>query len=243
MKGVVLGGGLGTRLQPLTRITNKHLLPVYDKPMIYYPIQMLVDAGVNDIMLVTGGNAAGDFLRLIGNGEDFGLSRINYAYQKGEGGIAEALGLCREFVGDDKLIVALGDNILEKSIVDGVTAFAAQDEGARIFLKKVDHPWEYGIAEIEGDRVVRIVEKPTDPPTDLAVIGVYMYPPDVFDIITTLKPSGRGELEITDVNNAYIDRAKLQYDMLEGWWMDAGENHESLLHANIAVARQAGISI
>ena len=243
MKGVVLGGGLGQRLQPLTRITNKHLLPVYDKPMIYYPIQMLVDAGVTDIMLVTGGNAAGDFLRLIGNGEDFGLSRINYAYQKGEGGIAEALGLCREFVGDDKLIVALGDNILEKSIVAGVKAFTAQDAGARIFLKQVDHPWEYGIAEIADDRVVRIIEKPQDPPSDLAVIGVYMYTADVFDIITTLKPSGRGELEITDVNNAYIERGEMQYDMLDGWWMDAGENHESLLHANIAVARQAGVEL
>ena len=243
MKGVVLAGGLGTRLQPLTRITNKHLLPVYDKPMIYYPMQMLVDAGITDIMLVTGGNAAGDFLRLIGNGEDFGLSRINYAYQKGEGGIAEALGLCREFVGDDKLIVVLGDNILEKGIAAGVEAFASQEAGARIFLKQVDHPWEYGIAETDGDRVARIIEKPQDPPTDLAVIGVYMYPPDVFDIIPTLEPSGRGELEITDVNNAYIERGEMQFEMIEGWWMDAGENHESLLQANIAVARLAGVEI
>lgn len=243
MKGVVLAGGLGTRLQPLTRITNKHLLPVWDKPMIYYPLQTLVDAGITDIMLVTGGNAAGDFLRLIGNGEDFGLSRINYAYQKGEGGIAEALGLCREFAGDDKLIVVLGDNILEKGIAAGVEAFAAQEAGARIFLKQVDHPWEYGIAETDGDRVIRIIEKPQDPPTDLAVIGVYMYPPDVFDIISTLEPSGRGELEITDVNNAYIERGRMQFEMLEGWWMDAGENHESLLQANLTVARHAGVAI
>jgi len=243
MKGVVLAGGLGTRLQPLTLITNKHLLPVYDKPMNYYPIQTLVDAGIRDIMLVTGGTYAGDFLRLIGNGEEFGLSRINYAYQKGEGGIAEALGLTREFVGDDKLVVLLGDNILEKSIVSGVEAFAAQERGSRIYLKEVANPQEYGIAEIAEDRVQRIVEKPKDPPGNLAVIGVYMYPPDVFEIVAGLEPSARGELEITDVNNAYIERGEMQYDMLDGWWLDAGENHESLLHANLTVARQAGIEI
>ncbi len=243
MKGVVLAGGLGTRLEPLTRITNKHLLPVYDRPMIYYPIQMLVDAGIKDIMIVTGGTYAGDFLRLIGNGEDFGLSRINYAYQKGEGGIAEALGLTREFVGDDKLIVALGDNILQKGIREGVQAFAQQDRGGRIFLKRVDHPWEYGIAEVEGDRIKRIIEKPENPPSDLAVIGVYMYPPDVFDIVKGLKPSARGELEITDVNNAYIERGDMQYEVLDGWWLDAGENHESLLQANLTVAREAGIEL
>ena len=243
MKGVVLAGGLGTRLQPLTRITNKHLLPVYDKPMIYYPIQTLVDAGLTDILIVTGGPYAGDFLRLIGNGEDFGLSRINYAYQKGEGGIAEALGLAREFVGDDKLIVALGDNIFEKGIGAGVRAFVEQDRGSRIYLKEVDHPWEYGIAEVEGDRVKRIIEKPKEPPSNLAVIGVYMYPPDVFDIIKGLEPSARGELEITDVNNAYIKRGEMQYEMLDGWWLDAGENHESLLRANLTVARHSGVEI
>lgn len=243
MKGVVLAGGLGTRLQPLTRITNKHLLPIYDKPMIYYPIQMLLDAGIRDIMIVTGGAFAGDFLRLIGNGEDFGLSRINYAYQKGEGGIAEALGLTREFVGDDKVVVALGDNILEKGIRKGVEAFARQARGSRIYLKEVDHPWEYGIAEVVGDRIKRIVEKPKDPPGNLAVIGVYMYTPDVFEIIKGLEPSGRGELEITDVNNAYIERGEMQYEVLEGWWLDAGENHESLLQASLTVARLAGVQV
>jgi len=243
MKGVVLAGGLGTRLRPLTRITNKHLLPVYNKPMVYYPIEMLVEAGVTDIMIVTGGNSAGDFLRLIGNGEDFGLSRINYAYQKGEGGIAEALGLTRGFVGDDRMVVVLGDNILQNGIKTGVEAFAKQQKGGRIFLKQVDHPWEYGIAEVAGNKIKRIVEKSQNPPGDLAVIGVYMYPPDVFDIVTTLKPSGRGELEITDVNNVYIERGEMEYEIVQGWWLDAGENHEALLKASLTVARQNGVEI
>ena len=243
MKGIILAGGLGSRLQPLTKVTNKHLLPVYDKPLIYYPIQMLVDAGITDIMLVTGGNYAGDFLRLIGNGEDFGLSRINYAYQKGNGGIAEALGLTRAFVGDDKLVVVLGDNILENGIATGVEAFSQQEEGSRIFLKAVDHPWEYGIAEVDGSRVKGIVEKPQNPTSDLAVIGVYMFPPEVFDIVNGLTPSARGELEITDVNNAYIERGQMEFEMVDGWWLDAGENYEALLQANITVARQAGIEI
>jgi glucose-1-phosphate thymidylyltransferase len=241
MKGVVLAGGLGTRLEPLTRITNKHLLPVYDRPMIYYPIQMLIDAGIREIMIVTGGTYAGDFLRLIGNGEDFGLSRINYAYQKGEGGIAEALGFAKEFVGNDRVVVALGDNILEKGIRSGVEAFAQQDRGGRIYLKEVDHPWEYGIAEVVGDRIRRIIEKPKEPPGNLAVIGVYMYPSDVFEVIEGLEPSARGELEITDVNNAYIERGEMQYEILDGWWLDAGENHEALLRANLTVGRRAGV--
>jgi glucose-1-phosphate thymidylyltransferase len=280
MKGVILAGGLGTRLRPLTSITNKHLLPVYNKPMVYYPIQMLVDAGIRDIMVVTGGNSAGDFLRLLGNGEEFGLSRINYAYQKGEGGIAEALGLARDFVDDDRMVVVLGDNILEKGIARGVEAFARQARGARIFLKSVEHPWEYGIAETAGSKIVRIIEKPRDPPGDLAVIGVYMYPPDVFQIVElegdrvvrlvekpaepasdlalvgvymftpaifdsakAIEPSARGELEITDVNNAYIQRGELEYEIVDGWWMDAGEDHEALLRANIQVARQQGVDI
>jgi len=204
---------------------------------------LLVDAGIQDIMVVTGGTYAGDFLRLIGNGEDFGLSRINYAYQKGEGGIAEALGLTKQFVGDDKVVVALGDNILEKDIGDGIRRFQAQDKGARIFLKEVEHPWEYGIAVVEGDRIRRIVEKPKDPIGSLAVVGVYMYPPDVYEIIPTLRPSGRGELEITDVNNAYVERDEMQYEQLEGWWLDAGEDHEALLKANLTVARRAGIEV
>jgi glucose-1-phosphate thymidylyltransferase len=243
MKGVVLAGGLGTRLQPLTRITNKHLLPIYDKPMVYYPIQMLIDAGIRDIIIVTGGTYAGDFLRLIGNGEDFGLSRINYAYQKGEGGIAEALGLTREFVGDDRMVVALGDNILEKGIREGVEAFARQERGSRIYLKEVERPWEYGIAELEGDTVKRIIEKPKDPPSSLAVIGVYMYPPNAFEIIGGLERSARGELEITDVNNAYIERGEMECQVLDGWWLDAGENHGALLRANLTVARQAGVDL
>lgn len=243
MKGVVLAGGLGTRLRPLTSITNKHLLPIYKKPMIYYPIEMLVEAGIRDIMIVTGGNSAGDFLRLIGNGEEFGLSRINYAYQKGEGGIAEALGLAREFVGDDRVVVALGDNILQNGIRKGLESFSRQKEGARIFLKSVDHPWEYGIAEVDGDKIRRIIEKPENPPSDLAVIGVYMYPPDVFEIVEQLEPSGRGELEITDVNNAYIERGVLSYEIIDGWWLDAGENHEALLKANLTIAREMGADI
>jgi glucose-1-phosphate thymidylyltransferase len=243
VKGVILAGGLGTRLRPLTRITNKHLLPIYDKPMIFYPIQMLVEAGITDIMVVTGGMSAGDFLRLIGNGEDFGLSRINYAYQKGEGGIAEALGLTRGFVDDDQVVVVLGDNILEKGIAKGVEAYRQQEGGARIFLTQVDHPWEYGVAEVDGGKIRRIVEKPKEPVSDLAVIGVYMYPPDVFDIVDSLERSARGELEITDVNNAYVDRGEMEYELVDGWWLDAGENHESLLRASITVARQQGIAV
>jgi len=243
MKGVILAGGLGTRLRPLTSITNKHLLPVYDKPMIYYPIQMLVDAGIRDILIVTGGNSAGDFLRLIGNGEEFGLSRIHYAYQKGNGGIAEALDLTREFVGDDKLVVVLGDNILQKGIGPAIQEFEKQPNGARIFLTEVKNPWEYGIAETDGDKIKQIIEKPKDPPSNLAVIGVYMYPPNVFEIIDTLEPSARGELEITDVNNAYIQRNAMEYNVVDGWWLDAGENHQALLEANLKLAREAGMDI
>ena len=232
---------LPVRLKPLTKITNKHLLPVYAKPMIYYPIECLVAAGVTDIMIVTGGNSAGDFIRLLENGEEFGLSRLHYAYQKGEGGIAEALGLARDFVDEDKVCVVLGDNILEKGIGQGVAAFADQQKGARVFLTEVDNPWEYGIAQLNGNKIVRIIEKPKDPPTNLAVVGVYMYPPDVFDIIRTLEPSARGELEITDVNNAYIQRNELEYELVDGFWIDAGENHEALLQANVTIARYEGV--
>jgi glucose-1-phosphate thymidylyltransferase len=243
MKGIVLAGGLGTRLHPLTKITNKHLLPIYKKPMIFYPIEMLVAAGIENIIVVTGGNSAGDFLRLLGNGREFGLRQIHYTYQEGEGGIAEALGLAEPFVEGEKVVVVLGDNILEKGIASGVERFRALDGGAMVFLKEVSHPWEYGIAEIEGGRIKRIVEKPKEPPTNLAVIGVYMYPPDVFDSIRTLKPSARGELEITDVNNIYIERGQLRYEILDGWWMDAGENAEALLEANLTVARSQGVRI
>jgi len=236
MKGVVLAGGLGTRLYPLTKITNKHLLPVYSKPMIYYPLECLVTAGITDITIVTGGTSAGDFIRLLENGEAFGLSRLHYAYQKGEGGIAEALGLAREFVAGEKVCVILGDNILERSIRPAVVAFEEQAEGARIFLKEVANPQAYGIAEIAGDRIVRIIEKPDRPPTNLAVIGLYMYPPDVFDVIDHLEPSARGELEITDVNNHYVEAGTLGYEVVEGWWADAGESIDSYLAAANQVA-------
>jgi glucose-1-phosphate thymidylyltransferase len=211
--------------------------------MIFYPITMLVDAGITDIMVVTGGTSAGDFLRLLGNGEDFGLSQINYAYQKGEGGIAEALGLARGFVDDERVVVVLGDNILEKGISKGVDAFKRQVSGGRIFLTRVAHPWQYGVAEVEGSKIKRIVEKPKDPVSDLAVIGVYMYPPDVFHIVDALEPSARGELEITDVNNAYIERGEMEYELVDGWWLDAGEDHEALLRASITIARQEGVVV
>lgn len=232
MKGVILAGGLGTRLRPLTSITNKHLLPVFDRPMIYYPIQTLVEAGIRDIMLVTGGNAAGDFLRLIGNGSDFGLKHMNYTYQKREGGIAEALGLCRHFVGDDKVVVMLGDNILDGSIRKAAADFKAQSSGAKIFLKTVANPREYGVAELKGHLVKNIVEKPRNPKSNYAVIGIYMYDAGVWRIIDTLRPSGRGELEITDVNNAYIRAGRMTYEIVKGWWGDAGSSIEDLWRVN-----------
>ena len=243
MKGVVLAGGLGTRLHPLTKITNKHLLPIYKKPMIFYPIEMLAQAGIQDVLIVTGGNNAGDFLRLIGNGKQFGLRHLEYTYQEGEGGIADALSLAADFVDGDKFTVVLGDNILEKGIREGVEAFKKQPEGARIFLKEVEHPWEYGIATVEGKRITNIIEKPKNSASNLAVIGVYMYPADVFDFIKGLTPSARGELEITDVNNRYIAQGVMQYDIVDGWWMDAGENAEALLMANLTVARMEGVKI
>lgn len=236
MKGIILAGGLGTRLSPLTTITNKHLLPVYDKPMIFYPIETLVDAGLDDIMIVTGGQHAGEFLRLLGNGKDFGLKELHYAYQKGEGGIAEALGLTEHFADEDRVIVMLGDNIVEKSIRPHVEAFAAQPAGAKILLTPVDNPQEFGVAEVDGERVVRIVEKPKEPKSNDAVIGIYMYDARVFDIIKTLKPSGRGELEITDVNNAYIESGEMTFAYVDGWWADAGESCDALLHASKVVA-------
>jgi glucose-1-phosphate thymidylyltransferase len=243
MKGVILAGGLGTRLHPLTKITNKHLLPLYNKPMIFYPIQTLVDAGVRDLLIVTGGNNAGDFLRLLGNGSAFNLPHINYTYQEGEGGIADALRLAEHFAAGEKLIVMLGDNVIEKDIRRGVAAFRKQKRGARVYLKEVANPRAYGVADLRGDRIVRIVEKPKQPRSKYAVIGIYMYDPHVFDIIRTLKPSGRGELEITDVNNAYLRRGQLHYDILDGWWADAGASHQKLLETGVQVARQQGIDL
>ena len=235
MKGVVLAGGLGTRLRPLTAVTNKHLLPVYDQPMIYYPIQTLVNAGITDIMIVTGGNSAGDFLKLLGNGKAFGLKHLNYTYQEGEGGIAQALALVEHFAGGDPVCVVLGDNIIEGNIAAAARAYRHQGGGAKIILKKVPDPDRFGVPELDGKRVLRIQEKPESPKSDYAVIGIYMYDGEVYDIIRTLKPSGRGELEITDVNNAYIERDEMTWEELEGWWTDAG-TFESLLHASKLVA-------
>ena len=236
MKGVVLAGGLGTRLLPLTKVTNKHLLPVYNKPMIFYPIQTLVNAGVTEIMLVTGGNNAGDFLKLLGNGKQFGLKHLDYTYQEGEGGIADALRLAEHFADRKPVCVMLGDNIIEGNILGAAKAFRQQQQGAKILLKDVKDPQRFGVPVLEGKRVVRIEEKPANPQSSYAVTGVYFYDATVFDIIKTLKPSGRGELEITDVNNAYISAGTLTWDVLDGWWTDAG-TIESLHLANQLVSR------
>lgn len=235
MKGIVLAGGTGSRLNPLTKVTNKHLLPIYDKPMVYYPIQTLVNAGINEILLVTGGKNAGDFLRLLGNGRDFGLKHLNYTYQEGEGGIAEALGLAEYFAGGEPICVVLGDNIIEGNIRQAVEGFERQKDGAKILLKEVTDANRFGVAEVRGDRVLGIEEKPKAPKSSYAVIGIYLYDATVFEKIQRLKPSGRGELEITDVNNFYIDEGKLTYDILNGWWTDAG-TFDSLLRANTLVA-------
>ena len=228
MKGLILAGGTGSRLHPLTRITNKHLLPVYDKPMIFYPIESLVGAGIDEVMVVTGGNHAGEFLPLLGNGTEFGLRRLQFSYQTHAGGIAEALGLCESFVDGDKMVVMLGDNILGQSIATYVDNFRRQTDGARLLLKEMDDPAHLRHLGVpifaKDDRLAYIREKPETPPSPYAVIGIYMYDPHVFDIVRTLKPSGRGELEITDVNNAYIDRGTMQYDVIDGFWGDAGES-------------------
>ncbi len=238
MKGIVLAGGLGSRMLPLTKITNKHLLPVYDKPMVYYPIMTLVEAGIKDIMVVTGGNHAGSFLRLLGNGTEFGLKAVNYAYQEKEGGIAEALGLSEYFADGGKIVVILGDNIIEGSIKAEVKKFAKQPKGARILIKKVKNPERFGVVEFDGKKITRIVEKPKKPKSNYAVTGIYMYDGQVFDFIKGLKPSDRGELEITDVNNMYLKKGQLEYSELDGWWTDAG-TFESLLRACNLVAGKA----
>ena len=237
MKGVVLAGGLGTRLAPMTRVTNKHLLPVYDRPMIYYPIQTLVEAGITEILLVTGGNNAGDFLRLLGDGKDFGLRHLNYTYQEGEGGIAAALRLAEHFAGGEPICVILGDNILERSIRPAVERYVARGRGGLVLLKEVPDPERFGVPVFERERIVRIEEKPKVPASRYAVVGVYMYDARVFEIIRDLKPSGRGELEITDVNNQYLAWGELDHAFVEGWWTDAGAV-ESLFRATTFVARQ-----
>ena len=238
IKGVILAGGLGKRLNPLTKITNKHLLPIYCKPMIYYPIQTLVDAGIEDILIVTGGAHAGEFLRLLGNGAEFGLKHINYTYQEGEAGIADALKLARHFADNGRIAVMLGDNIIEKSIKKAVDEFRKQPNGAKILLKEVDDPERFGVAELKNGKVISIEEKPKKPKSNYAVTGIYMYDENVFNIIKTLKPSRRGELEITDVNNAYLKRGELSYGILDGWWTDSG-TFDSLLRANNLVAEAA----
>ena len=237
MKGIVLAGGLGTRLLPLTKITNKHLLPVYKEPMIYYPIKTLINAGIQDIMIVTGGNHAGEFLRLLGDGKQFGLKHISYTYQEGEGGIAEALGLAEDFADGDKMVVVLGDNIIENNIIKQKEAFERQKEGAKIIIKKVPHPEYFGVPELIGDKVVRIEEKPKKPKSEYAVIGIYMYDYRVFDVVKTLERSERGELEITDVNNYYIRNGLMTYDTLDGWWIDAGSSHDNLAQASQLVIK------
>jgi glucose-1-phosphate thymidylyltransferase len=241
LKGIVLAGGTGSRLFPLTKITNKHLLPIYDKPMIYYPIQALVSAGIEEILLVTGGRNSGDFLRLLANGKEFGLKHLNYTYQEGEGGIADALALAEHFADGEKTCVILGDNIIEGSIAQAVLEFEKQDRGARILLKEVQDAERFGVAELDGTKIVGIEEKPPKPKSPYAVTGIYLYDGTVFDKVRTLVPSGRGELEITDVNNAYIREGTMTFSFLEGWWTDAG-TFESLLRAANLVAHTRGHS-
>ncbi len=241
MKGVILAGGTGSRLLPLTKVTNKHLLPVYNAPMIYYPLWTLVNAGIEQILIVTGGRNAGDFLRLLANGKEFGMKRLNYAYQEGEGGIADALRLAEDFAEGEKVCVVLGDNILEGSIKGAADKFRQQKEGAHILLKEVTNPERFGVPVFEKDKIVRIEEKPTSPASNFAVTGVYFYDSTVFAKANQLKPSRRGELEITDVNNAYLKEGTLTHSLLEGWWTDAG-TFESLRLANNLVADGLKIS-
>jgi glucose-1-phosphate thymidylyltransferase len=235
VKGVVLAGGKGTRLHPLTRITNKHLLPIYDRPMVTYAVEALVGAGVREIMLVTGGTHAGEFFRLLGDGREHGIERLFYAYQEREGGIAEALGLAARFVDDDRVAVVLADNVFERSFRPAVESFEQQEAGARILLARIDDPRHLrhlGVAELDGDRVLRIIEKPEQPPSQYAVTGVYLYDASVFEVIPKLEPSGRGELEITDVNNWYVEQGTMAYDILEGFWGDAGESIDAYYEVN-----------
>lgn len=236
MKGIILAGGLGTRLYPLTKITNKHLLPIYDKPMIFYPLTALVNAGIKDILIVTGGNYAGDFLRLLGNGKEFGLKHVNYTYQEGEGGIADALNLAEHFADGEKICVFLGDNIIENNICKAVKNFEKQKSGARIILKEIPDPERFGVPVFENGKIICIEEKPKEPKSNYAVTGIYFYDSLVFEIIKNLKPSERGELEITDVNNIYIKKGAMAYEILNGWWSDAG-TFESLLKAGSLVSK------
>jgi glucose-1-phosphate thymidylyltransferase len=231
MKGIILAGGTGSRLHPLTKVTNKHLLPIYNKPMIYYPLYSLKEAGIDNVMIVSGKGHAGDFLELLGSGTQFGM-KLSYEVQEEAGGIAQALGLTENFANNEKVVVILGDNIIEDSLVETVNDFSAQPRGARIFLKEVTNPSSYGVAEVVNGNIESIIEKPKNPKSNLAVIGIYMYDPQVFDVIKSLKPSGRNELEITDVNNFYLEQGTLQYSILHGFWGDCGESFDSLLQAS-----------
>ncbi|HEV2713120.1 MAG TPA: sugar phosphate nucleotidyltransferase [Gaiellaceae bacterium] len=235
MKGVILAGGSGTRLHPLTRITNKHLLPIYDRPMVTYAIEALVTCDVRELMVVTGGTHAGEFLRLLGNGHEWGIDRLSYAYQERAGGIAEALGLAERFAANEPIVVMLADNVLERSIRHAVENFERQATGARILLAREDNPEHLrhlGVPELADGRVRRIHEKPDEPPSEFAVTGIYFYDASVFEIIPRLEPSGRGELEITDVNNWFIEQGTMQYDVIEGFWGDAGESIDAYYAVN-----------
>lgn len=237
MKGIILAGGTGSRLSPLTKVTNKHLLPVYDRPMIYYPIQTLVSAGITDIMIVSGKGHAGQFLELLQSGSSLG-AKFSYAVQEEAGGIAQALALCEDFSDKEKVVVMLGDNILEDEIGQAVTDFKAQEKGAKIFLKEVADPRSFGVAEIDGEKIISIEEKPKEPKSKMAVVGLYMFDSQVWEIIKTLKPSARGELEITDVNNFYVNQGSMTFSILKGWWGDGGESFDSLLlAANLAAEK------
>ncbi len=238
MKGIILAGGTGSRLYPLTRVTNKHLLPVYDRPMIFYPLQILVDAGVRDILIVTGGQNAGDFLRLLQNGKEFGLQQLSFAYQEGEGGIADALRLAEPFVKGEKICVVLGDNIIEGDIIEATRRFEHQQAGAMVLLKEVPDPERFGVPVFDGKRIIRIEEKPRQPKSRYAVTGIYFYDGTVFDRIRKLKPSDRNEYEITDINNSYIAEGTLCHSVMEGWWTDAG-TFESLWHASNMVREKS----
>jgi glucose-1-phosphate thymidylyltransferase len=235
MKGVILAGGSGTRLHPLTRITNKHLLPIHDRPMVAHAVQALVDAGLTRLMLVTGGEHVGDFARTLGSGHEYGIEPLTYACQDRAGGIAEALGLARQFVGDERVLVMLADNIFERSLAPAIGNFRAQERGARVVLSRVpepEHLRHLGVADLDGERITRIVEKPAEPPSDYAVTGVYMYDAAVWEVIDGLEPSARGELEITDVNNWYVERGAMEYDVVDGFWGDAGESIDAYYAVN-----------
>lgn len=236
MKGVLLAGGTGSRLHPLTKITNKHLLPVYNKPMIYYPLYTLKRAGITDVLIVAGKGHAGSFLELLGSGADLGMN-LSYEVQEEAGGIAQALGLAEDFANKGKIVVVLGDNVIEDDISPAVMKFREQQQGARIYLKSVPNPKSYGVANINDGKLLSIIEKPAEPPSDLAVVGLYMYDGDVFNVIRDLKPSSRNELEITDVNNYYLGKGALEYDVLDGFWGDCGESFDSLVEASRLVQR------